>query len=130
MKREDVKIGMKVIMTKDYCGGIVKGGIYKVLKKQIGGDDCFVLDHNGDESFLAPFCCSFEPSNKRLKKNNKKILTDIPSGCVLELNEIKDSIYIKIEPGDNGNYKEFYPTKDHAIEIVDYLNEKFNLDRW
>jgi len=64
MEKRDVKIGMEIVMTQDYCTYILKGEKYKILRKQ--GDEtgsCFVVDHDGKDSYLAPYSAYFEPTD-------------------------------------------------------------------
>lgn len=79
MKREDVKIGMQVKLTNSY-GFLQAGGTYKVLRPQVIGGACFILDHEGDKSFLAPYCENFEPVNAA---NTKYTIKDLAEGRVV-----------------------------------------------
>lgn len=65
MKCQDVKIGMEVVMTKRYSTDILKGEKYKILRPQSedGQNSCFIVDHAGEDSFLAPYCEYFEPTD-------------------------------------------------------------------
>ena len=80
MKKENVKIGMMVELTEDY-GQLQKGTVYKVLRAQFEGGECFVVEHDGLSSYLDPYCGNFKPY-KKLKKHEllKKAYDNYPKG--------------------------------------------------
>jgi len=73
MKKEDVKIGMEVVLTDRYSY-LEKGEVFKILKPQ--SESCFIVDHDGDKSFLAPFCVDFEPTDPNFIPSEIKTLKD------------------------------------------------------
>ena len=55
-KSYEYKAGDWVMMTEDYVGEHVKKGcIYRLIRKQSEDSKCWIVDHQGANSFLAPF---------------------------------------------------------------------------
>jgi len=81
MKRNDVKIGSYVVMTATYCGTLKKGDVFKVLKPQVktdlSDDACFVVDHMGKKSYLAPYCSNFEPQSIVTNSENEQTIESL-----------------------------------------------------
>ena len=53
-KKTKYSPGDWVVMLEGY-GGLQEGLVYRIVKNQLADSCCWVLDHNGPESYLAPF---------------------------------------------------------------------------
>lgn len=104
MKKEDVKVGMEVIMTRKYTDATDVGNKFKILRPQNEEEpgECFVVDHDGGNSFLAPYCDYFEPTDPNFTPQSREVMTlDVydtlkkhldKEGVVYEFDEHEDYI--------------------------------------
>lgn len=92
MNKEDVKIGMEVVMINDYCS-LKTGEKYRVVKQQAPDldSDYYVLSHLGEKSYLAPHHSDFEPTGPNFKPLNKtRVLSGSEYDMVFLRHRIKE----------------------------------------